>query len=76
MIDVALSLKSAGFGGKICAMSWRGLLPRRHEPAVAGLRADKPTTVASALLREVRNRAAAVGWRAAVDELRPFTQGL
>ncbi len=32
--------------------------------------------MASALLAEVRERAERLGWRAAVDELRPFTQGL
>lgn len=77
MVDVALSLDAAGFGGRIVAMSRRGLLPRPHvPPGPAGDRNEKPTTRASALLREIRTRSAAIGWRAAVDELRPFTQGL
>lgn len=77
MVDVALSLDAAGFGGKIIAMSRRGLLPRPHvPPGPAGDRNEKPTSRASVLLREVRARARAIGWRAAVDELRPFTQGL
>ena len=77
MVDVALSLDAAGFRGKIVALSRRGLLPRPHvPPGKAGDRNEKPTTVASALLAEIRGRADSIGWRAAVDELRPFTQGL
>ncbi len=77
MVDVALSLDAAGFAGKIVALSRRGLLPRPHvPPGPHGDRNEKPTTVASALLAEVRDRADRLGWRAAVDELRPFTQGL
>ncbi len=77
MVDVALSLDAAGFRGKIVALSRRGLLPRPHvPPGPAGNRNEKPTTVASHLLAEIRARAEALGWRAAVDELRPFTQGL
>ena len=77
MVDVALSLDAAGFGGRIVAMSRRGLLPRPHvPPGPPGDRNEKPTTRASLLLREIRQRSAEIGWRAAVDELRPFTQGL
>ena len=77
MVDVALTLDAAGFGGEIVAMSRRGLLPHRHAPpGPPGDRNEKPATQASALLAEVRARAAEIGWRAAVDELRPFTQGL
>ncbi len=77
MVDVALSLDAAAFAGKIVALSRRGLLPRPHvAPGLHGDRNEKPTTVASALLAEVRQRAKRLGWRAAVDELRPFTQGL
>lgn len=77
MVDVALRLDAEGFGGRIVALSRRGLLPRRHAPSVAAtsprLR-ERPGTVATALLRQVRSRGEATGWRAAVDELRPFTQ--
>jgi len=77
MVDVALSLDAKGFTGKIVAMSRRGLLPHRHElPGRAGDRNEKPATQAAALLAEVRKRAEIFGWRAAVDELRPFTQSL
>lgn len=75
MIDVALMLEARGFEGKIVALSRRGLLPRRHEAASDWAKiGERPVTVASGLVRQVRNRAEAVGWRNAVDELRPFTQ--
>lgn len=75
MVDVVLMLEARGFAGRIVALSRRGLLPRRHEPAHAWAPIDeRPATVASRLVRAVRRRAGAVGWRNAVDELRPFTQ--
>ncbi len=75
MIDVALMLEARGFGGRIVALSRRGLLPRRHESGAAWERIDeRPATVASQLVRRVRGRAVEIGWRSAVDELRPFTQ--
>lgn len=75
MIDVALMLEARDFGGRIVALSRRGLLPRRHESGVTWDKIDeRPATVASELVRTVRVRAAEIGWRNAVDELRPFTQ--
>jgi uncharacterized NAD(P)/FAD-binding protein YdhS len=75
MVDVALMLDARGFAGTIVAISRRGLLPRRHAPAGDWQRIEeRPATVASALVRRVRERAAEIGWRNAVDELRPFTQ--
>lgn len=78
MVDVALLLEASGFGGRIVAMSRRGLLPREHEPAGPGwARIDeRPKLTASALLASVRARGATIGWRNAVDELRPFTQSM
>lgn len=75
MVDVALLLEARGFGGRIVAVSRRGLLPRPHGPGQDWdkLR-ERPRTRASALVRTVRERAEQVGWRNAVDELRPFTQ--
>ena len=77
MVDVALSLESAGFGGRIIAMSRRGLLPHRHEAGVPpGDRKARPSLPASRLLHDIRRRADTIGWRSAIDELRPFTRAL
>jgi uncharacterized NAD(P)/FAD-binding protein YdhS len=77
MVDMALRLEAEGFGGRIVALSRRGLLPHRHgeQPPFAPIEI-RPTPVASWLLRDVRRRAEAVGWRNAVDELRRYTQPL
>jgi uncharacterized NAD(P)/FAD-binding protein YdhS len=76
MVDVVLSLEAAGYAGRIVAISRRGLVPRAHadfEPApVDG--ADLPSGSLRALWRWLRRRGAEVGWRAAVDSLRPHSQ--
>ncbi|MDF7777084.1 FAD/NAD(P)-binding protein [Sphingomonas sp. AOB5] len=75
MVDVALTLDAHGYRGKIVALSRRGLLPRPHGPGADWKKIDeRPDTNASSLLGTVRARADAIGWRNAVDELRPFTQ--
>lgn len=76
MVDMVLLLDERGFAGPILAVSRRGLTPRAHSagPPPADRRQQAPGTNPSALLREVRARGEAVGWRHAVDELRPFTQ--
>lgn len=77
-IDAALLLDAAGFGGRILALSRRGLHPRRHldgQPPVRGT-GERPAGSLSAVARSVRDQATAIGWRAAVDELRPVTQML
>ena len=75
MVDVALLLEARGFAGRIVAVSRRGLLPRPHGPGQDWQKiAERPRTRASTLVRAVRDRAEQVGWRNAVDELRPFTQ--
>lgn len=78
MIDVALMLDASGFAGRIVALSRRGLVPHPHAGGSAEWdRIDeRPATAASALVAEIRGRARAVGWRQAVDELRPFTQSM
>ena len=78
MVDVVLSLDSRGFRGRVTALSRRGLVPLRHGPgsAVATELKERPAPEVSALLRTVRARARAIGWRAAIDELRPFTQSM
>jgi uncharacterized NAD(P)/FAD-binding protein YdhS len=74
-IDAALTLDAKGFGGRILAVSRRGLVPRAHlrrEPVVGGPPVFPRACVD--LLRGLRLRAREIGWREAVHELRPVTQ--
>jgi len=76
-IDAALTLEANGFGGRILAVSRRGLVPRAHglrEPMTAPQEALPSDCVG--LLRRVRRRADEIGWRSAVHELRNVTQGI
>lgn len=76
-VDVALSLDRAGFTGRITALSRRGLAPRAHAPSGPVVEpVQRPDSQGSWLLRHVRRRADVLGWRAAVDELRPHTQDI
>jgi uncharacterized NAD(P)/FAD-binding protein YdhS len=78
MVDLALSLDAAGYRGKAIALSRRGLIPRSHadfEPApVEG--DDVPHGNLRGLWRWLRTRSAKVGWRAAIDSLRPHSHPL
>ena len=78
MVDIVLLLETRGFGGRIVALSRRGLLPHRHVPTVGSWTpiTQRPRGKASDLLSRVRVRADAIGWRNAVDELRPYTQAI
>lgn len=78
MVDVVLLLDASGFQGRIVALSRRGLLPRRHDPPGASWQriAERPQLAASDLVASVRRRGTGIGWRNAVDELRPFTQDM
>ena len=77
MVDTVLSLDASGFRGQVVALSRRGLLPHRHAATSPWNRlSERPATVASALVRTVRARGQQIGWRSAVDELRPFTQAM
>jgi uncharacterized NAD(P)/FAD-binding protein YdhS len=76
-IDVIQSLQARGHKGPIIALSRRGLVPRAH--ALSGPVVEpQPLPVArgSALLHHIRRRAGTVGWRHAIDELRPHTHAL
>ena len=78
MVDLVLSLDEAGHRGRIVALSRRGLIPRAHaefEPAPVA-EAEVAAGDVGAMLRWLRRRAATVGWRAAVDALRPFSQAI
>jgi uncharacterized NAD(P)/FAD-binding protein YdhS len=77
MVDLVLSLHAAGHKGRIVALSRRGLIPRAHadfDPAP--VEADKLPRGLRGLFRWLRRRSADVGWRAAVDSLRPHSHPL
>ncbi len=78
MVDVALGLEAEGFAGRVIALSRHGLLPRAHDVAIAGAAAamDRPRAKATDLVRRFRRDAQAIGWRTAVDRIRPHVQGL
>jgi uncharacterized NAD(P)/FAD-binding protein YdhS len=78
MVDLVLSLEAAGHRGRIFALSRRGLIPRSHadfDPAPVE-QAELPEGDLIGLWRWLRKRGAEVGWRAAIDSLRPYTQAL
>ena len=78
MVDLVLSLDAAGNGGRILALSRRGLAPRGHanfQPAPVEL-GDVPQGSVRVLSRWLRERGAEVGWRAAIDSLRPHSHAL
>ena len=75
MVDVVLSLDEAGHRGRICALSRRGLAPRahaEHNPAPVDI-AQVPQGSLKQLWKWLRSQSARVGWRAAVDSIRPYT---
>jgi uncharacterized NAD(P)/FAD-binding protein YdhS len=78
MVDLTLSLSAAGHRGSVVALSRRGLVPRSHADFEAAPvdRDDVPSGNLRALWRWLRRRAAEVGWRAAVDSLRPYSHSL
>ena len=75
MIDVVLSLDEAGHRGQICALSRRGLAPRAHaEHSPAPVRIEEvPQGSLKQLWEWLRSQSARVGWRAAIDSIRPYT---
>jgi len=78
MVDLVLSLDAAGHSGRIVALSRRGLIPRSHadfEPSPVEL-SEVPQGSLRVLWRWLRRRSAEVGWRAAIDSLRPHSRHL
>jgi uncharacterized NAD(P)/FAD-binding protein YdhS len=78
MVDLALSLDAAGHRGGILALSRRGQVPRGHadyDPAPVEA-SDVPRGSVRRISRWLRRRSAEVGWRAAVDSLRPHSHEL
>ena len=78
MVDMVLSLSSAGHQGAILALSRRGLIPRAHADFTpAPVKAHEPPHgEVRSLWRWLRRRGGEVGWRAAVDSLRPHSHAL
>jgi uncharacterized NAD(P)/FAD-binding protein YdhS len=78
MVDLVLSLDAAGHRGAILALSRRGQAPRGHADfEAAPVEADAvPHGRVAAMWRWLRRRSLEVGWRAAVDSLRPHSHRL
>ena len=78
MIDTVLSLYAAGHQGRIVALSRRGQLPHAHADHIpAPVELDEvPLGSALNLLRWLRKRSGQVGWRAAIDALRPHSHAV
>ena len=78
MVDLVLSLDAAGHNGKIVALSRRGQVPRAHadfDPSAVELD-ELPGGSLRGMWRWLRRRSAEIGWRAAVDSLRPHSHAL
>ena len=78
MVDMVLTLDEARLRGRIVAVSRRGLMPRAHaDHGVAPVALEEvPHGSVRRLWRWLLSRGATVGWRAAVDSLRPHSQAL
>lgn len=80
MVDTVLSLVAAGHEGRITALSRRGLIPRAHiDPPAAPSPVDLdrvPMGNILSLWRWLRRRSIEVGFRAAVDALRPHSHAI
>jgi len=77
-VDVMLTMAELGYAGRIVAVSRRGLLPRAHgpnEPAPVALD-DLPLGNVLDLWRWLRRRSGEVGFRGAVDSLRPHSAAI
>jgi uncharacterized NAD(P)/FAD-binding protein YdhS len=71
MVDMALSL--GGSGRRLTALSRRGLMPLSHGPISPATTPAEPMGSPTAALAILRDHARAVGWRSAVDSIRPVT---
>jgi len=78
MIDAVLSLDAAGHQGRIVALSRRGQIPKAHADFVPAPveEIEVPSGNVLAMWRWLRRRSGEVGWRAAVDSLRPHSHAL
>jgi uncharacterized NAD(P)/FAD-binding protein YdhS len=80
-VDILLSLRRAGYAGKVVAASFSGATPKPHAAPSAVFQFN-PEQIAAAktllqMLRLLRTNIRNVGeWRVVIDALRPHTQGL
>ena len=74
MVDVALAL--ARPDRRFTVVSRHGLLPQTHGPATVAPLPEGPLDTPRRVLAQLRNHAAQVGWRSAVDSLRPITPAI
>lgn len=78
MVDVALSLESAGHRARTLALSRRGKVPLGNgidEPSAVEWDQLPPPRI-RAIAKWLRERSQSLGWRAAVDSLRPHSHRL
>jgi uncharacterized NAD(P)/FAD-binding protein YdhS len=77
-VDLILALDANGHRGRIVALSRRGQMPRGHAPFEPAPVAEDELPLGNvlALWGWLRRRGAKVGWRAAVDSLRPHTRAI
>ena len=79
MVDAVLSLDAAGHRGRIVGLSRRGLIPRGHTDdfVPATFEADEvPLGHVGTLWKWLRKRGAEVGWRSAIDGMRPHSHSV
>ena len=78
MVDMVLTLDEVRLRGRMTAVSRRGQAPRAHaDHGSAPVTLDElPKGSLRRMWRWLLDRGAAVGWRAAVDSLRPHSQAL
>lgn len=84
MMDTVASLRRHGFGGRIVAVSRRGLLPKPHASVPTWPRPDLDTATRTSLRRLLAwgraeiaaAQAAGADWRSVIDCLRPITDEL
>jgi uncharacterized NAD(P)/FAD-binding protein YdhS len=74
MVDVALAL--ARPDRRFTVVSRHGLLPQAHGPTTVAPLPDGPLATPRQVLRRLRDHARIVGWRSAVDSLRPLTPAI
>lgn len=84
MVDMVVSLRQAGFAGKIHAVSRHGLIPLSHQPTdpyPAFLDQETAPRTTRGLLHRIREEVRSAGdrgydWRAVINALRPITRTL